>query len=197
MISRDAAPMLDHYLALLTKWNVAINLVSPATLKEARHRHFLDSAQIYHLSAAEGRSWVDLGSGAGFPGLVLAILRKAEGASGAVTLIEADRRKAVFLTTVIRELSLDAQVIVDRIERAAPQQADRICARALAALPVLCGFMERHADPSAVALFPKGRNYRNEVEEARQNWDFSMKLHESVTDPEGVILEIQDLLRKS
>ncbi len=196
MIPRDAMPMLDHYLALLAKWNPAINLVAPGTIKDAWNRHFLDSAQLHHLAPASGGNWVDLGSGAGFPGLVLAILRKVDGIDSQMTLIEADQRKSAFLMTVIRDLSLKARVIVDRIETAEGQNSDRISARALANLPLLLGFMQRHAEPSAIGLFPKGRSHQSEVDDARQAWDFTLTVHASVTDPDGVVLEVGNLRRK-
>jgi len=195
-ISPTAVRQLETYLSILKKWNPAINLVSAKTLDDAWTRHFLDSAQIYHLSGSSGGHWVDMGSGAGFPGIVVATLLKEDHPAGRVTLIEADHRKATFLSTVVAELDLPCTVLVDRIEAVPSQEADWVCARALAPLRVLLGFAERHLAGSGVALFPKGRTYHSEIEDARKDWVFNIETLESRTGPEGAVLRIAGIGRK-
>ncbi|MFN4171205.1 MAG: 16S rRNA (guanine(527)-N(7))-methyltransferase RsmG [Pseudorhodobacter sp.] len=197
LISPAAGQQLETYLSILRKWNPAINLVSAKTLDDAWTRHFLDSAQIYHLSGSSGGHWVDMGSGAGFPGIVIAILLKEDHPAGRVTLIEADRRKAAFLSTVVAKLDLPCTVLVDRIEAVPSQAADWVCARALAPLKVLLGFAEQHMVGSGVALFPKGRSYHSEIEDAREDWVFDIEILKSRTGPDGAILRIAGIGRKA
>jgi 16S rRNA (guanine527-N7)-methyltransferase len=192
-VSVDAAQALTRYLQILEKWNPTINLVSPKTLDAVWDRHFLDSAQVFFASGSSGGHWVDMGSGAGFPGLVIAILLKDNQKAGRVSLIEADRRKAAFLATVVRELDLPCTVLVERIEQATPQNADWLTARALAPLDVLLDHAVRHLGAAGCALFPKGRAYKAEIEDARKRWSFSVDAVQSQSDPDGVVLRITGL----
>lgn len=192
-LSAEAEQSLRRYHDILQKWNPVINLVSPKTLDSVWNRHFLDSAQVFHAVGSPGGHWVDMGSGAGFPGLVIGILFKYTAETGHVTLIEADHRKAAFLSTVIRELDLPCTVLVQRIEQAEPQGADFVTARALAPLDVLLGYAQRHLAPEGRAVFPKGRNYPAEVDIARRQWSFSMDVVQSQSDPDGVLLRFSRL----
>jgi 16S rRNA (guanine527-N7)-methyltransferase len=175
------------------KWNPVINLVSPKTLETVWNRHFLDSAQVFHAVESPCGHWVDMGSGAGFPGLVIGVLLKHSVVTGRVTLIESDQRKATFLATVVRELDLPCAVLVQRIEEAEPQRADFVTARALAPLDALLGYAFRHLAHGGQAVFPKGRNYPAEVDAVRSQWSFSMDIVQSQTDPEGVLLRFSHL----
>ena len=190
-VSRETQAKLDIYLELLKKWSSKINLVSASSLKDAARRHFEDSLQLGYLCPPGARSWVDLGSGGGFPGAVIAIVKPAL----EVTLIESDQRKAAFLRTVSRETNTPFNVIAYRIERADPQNADVVSARALAPLTDLLSFAEIHRAPQGTALFLKGATWQNEVVEARKKWRFTCKNHKSETSPDAALLEIGELSR--
>ncbi|RCW83910.1 16S rRNA (guanine(527)-N(7))-methyltransferase RsmG [Paracoccus lutimaris] len=185
-VSRETEA-LAGYAALLRKWNPAINLVSPTTLDEIESRHIADSRALVDLAADATGSWVDLGSGGGFPGLVVAICRP----DLSVSLIESDQRKASFLRSVIREMSLkNATVIAKRIEAVDRLDAANVSARALASLPQLMAYVERHLNAAGRAWLMKGRNWQNEVAEARRDWSFDLKAHPSNTDSDAAVLEI-------
>ncbi|KAA2315698.1 16S rRNA (guanine(527)-N(7))-methyltransferase RsmG [Pseudooceanicola sediminis] len=177
------------YVDLLSRWNEKINIVSKNTIPLVWERHIADSAQLYSL-APNFSSWVDLGSGGGFPGLVVAIYASEFHPSGHVTLIESDQRKCAFLRTVAREAGLKVTVLAERIERAAPQNADILSARALTSLNGLIEFSGQHMSEDGTALFLKGARWQTELEEARQHWRFRCETHKSMTEPEAVILEI-------
>lgn len=184
---------LEHYQALLKKWTRKINLVSPETVAEAEMRHFRDSAQLFqHVRNAPAR-WVDLGSGGGFPGLVIAILAAGDSWETKFTLIESDQRKAAFLRTVSRETSVPVEVVSKRIEEVPPCVAEVVSARALAPLPRLVPWIRRHLHPEGKAFLPKGRNYQQELLEVWDSFEFSLVVHPSETNPEAVILEIGDI----
>ena len=188
-VSRETE-QLAAYAALLRKWNPAINLIAPSTLESIETRHISDSIQFAEVSrSAQGR-WVDLGSGGGFPAIVLAIQRP----DLAMTMVESDQRKAAFLRNVIRTLSLDnAQVLCGRIEQIDPLQAGNVSARALAPLPSLMSYVHRHLDHAGKAWLMKGRNWESEVADARKHWAFQVEAHPSTTEPGAAILEITDL----
>ncbi|MCV2882100.1 16S rRNA (guanine(527)-N(7))-methyltransferase RsmG [Actibacterium sp. XHP0104] len=191
-VSRETFERLKTYESLLHKWNPAINLVAKSTLADAWARHFVDSAQIFQL-APLARHWADLGSGGGFPGMVIAILAAEHAPDMQVTLVESDQRKATFLRTVAREAGVRANVIAERIEDVPPLGADVLSARALASLDVLLGFAQRHLLPDGVAIFPKGANHQAELTEALANWRFEVQKSNSVTDSNAVILAIKGL----
>ncbi|SMX32336.1 16S rRNA (guanine(527)-N(7))-methyltransferase RsmG [Maliponia aquimaris] len=192
-VSRETCARLEQHLALLRKWNPRINLVSRSTLEDASLRHLRDSAQLVTLAPAPLKHWVDLGSGGGFPGLVVAILLAERDPACRVTMIESDTRKATFLRTVLRETGIAAQVLAQRIEEAAPQNADVVSARALAPLPKLLAFAQRHLHPDGTGLFPKGESWGKELDDARMEWQFSCTPHTSTTNATAVVLEIGDL----
>ncbi|PLL14686.1 16S rRNA (guanine(527)-N(7))-methyltransferase RsmG [Tabrizicola sp. TH137] len=193
-VSRETLERLELLHALLKKWNPAINLVSRSSLDQAWDRHIMDSAQIFSLGADHGH-WVDLGSGGGFPGLVVACMAAGQDLPIRVTMIEADQRKATFLRLAVDQLSINANVIAQRIEKASPQNAQTVSARALAPLPLLLSYAARHISPdgSATCLFLKGANWRQEVELARKDWQFELQVHQSTTDPEGAILAVRSM----
>ncbi|RFP90816.1 16S rRNA (guanine(527)-N(7))-methyltransferase RsmG [Rhodobacteraceae bacterium 63075] len=194
-VSRETSDKLEHYEATLRKWNPKINLVAKSTLADLRARHFEDSAQVFKRIPKETTRLVDLGSGGGFPGLVIAILAGERGYPLETVLIESDQRKSAFLRTVLREIETKATVITDRIEQAPPQNADIITARALADLPMLLAHCERHLNPEGRALFLKGRSWRSEVEDARKQWNFELDTIQSLTEPDAVLLEIEGAKR--
>lgn len=194
-VSRETLTRLEKLEALLRKWNPAINLVSGQTLAQVWTRHFLDSAQLFDLAPASALTWADLGSGGGFPGLVVGVLALEKNPDLELTLVESDKRKAAFLLTAIRELGLSAHVRAERIEQAAPLNVEVLSARALAALPLLLEFSERHLRADGIALFPKGASWRDEVAQALQSWSFEYEALPSLTDADAVILKIKGLKR--
>lgn len=194
-VSRETILRLELLEALLLKWNPAINLVSQSTLSEVWTRHFLDSAQLLQIAEPSPQHWADLGSGGGFPGLVIGILTREIFPTMRLTLVESDKRKAAFLVNAVRELDLGAKVASLRIESLDPLQVDHLSARALAPLDVLLGFASRHLLPEGVAIFPKGRSWREEVALARQSWSFDCEQKPSATDPDSVVLKIKGLQR--
>jgi 16S rRNA (guanine527-N7)-methyltransferase len=151
-------------------------------------RHVLDSAQLKPLIPAEAKTLVDLGSGAGFPGLVVAALRP----DLEVTLIESDARKAAFLGEAARRMTLEKppKIVIGRIEAVAPTPADVIAARALAPLGQLLAWADRHRTDTAICLFHKGKGWQVEVTEAMKDWDVPLQTFNSVTDLDAVILRI-------
>lgn len=181
---------LEKQAALLARWNPRINLVSQASLEHVWDRHFADSAQLWSLRPAGARLWVDLGSGAGFPGLVVAAMAAESDPALEVRLVESDQRKAAFLTAAIREAKLPATVLAERVERLPPLQADVVSARALAPLVQLLSMSEKHRRPRGIGLFPKGASVHKEIAEAKARWRFDSVIHPSRTDPEAAIVEI-------
>ena len=189
VVSRETEDRLRDLHAMLVKWNPAINLVAKSTIPVAWERHVLDSVQLFPDTPFV--RWVDLGSGGGFPGLVIAVLCAELRPESQVTLVEVDQRKAAFLREAARQLQLPAIVIAERIEAVAPLQADIMSARALAPLSDLLGFAVRHMKPDGLALFPKGASWRAEVEDARKAWRFDLAVESSETDPAAVILKVK------
>jgi len=189
-VSRETSDRLRLLVSLLEKWNPKINLVSKSTISDVWNRHILDSSQIFHLAAQDSRSWVDIGSGGGFPGLVIAILAAENERSNSITLIESDQRKCAFLRTVLRETGVSAEVLSERIEQAEPQNADVLTARALADLPKLLAFAARHLNEDGFALFPKGVTWEKEIAAAQKLWSFEYDVTNSKTEPNSVILKV-------
>lgn len=192
-VSRETKDRLVTYVELLRKWNSRINLVSKPTLTDVWTRHVADSVQLVRLVTVEDQIWLDLGTGGGLPGLVIAIILHEEAPRARVVMIESDARKCAFLRTVVRETGVSADVINARIEQVAPISADIITARALADLTTLCSFVNRHGKPQVKALLPKGRSWRDELTQAKANWHFKHKAHPSNTDQQAVILEIEEI----
>lgn len=190
-VSRETQERLAIYADLLLKWSPKINLVSPASLSDAETRHFDDSLQVASLCPPGAKTWVDLGSGGGFPGAVVAIALRESGL--VVTLIESDQRKATFLRTVSRETKTPFNVVANRIEDVEPLGCDVISARALAPLDDLLSYTDRHLSADGTAFFMKGGTWRNEITDAQKKWRFTCEAHRSVTHPDAAVLEIGGL----
>lgn len=183
--SPDQMDRLRTYLALLRRWQSRINLVGPKTLEDPWRRHFLDSAQLLPLMPPAVNRLVDLGSGAGFPGLVLAILSGVP-----VTLVEADQRKCAFLLEAARATTTAVEVLPARIESLAPGDADVVTARALAPLAKLIGYALNWLAPNGICLFPKGRSAADELTDAQKNWKLQVSSFLSRSDDAAMILRI-------
>lgn len=198
-ISRETLDRLKTYAQLLVRWQKAINLVAPSTLSDLWHRHFADSAQLWRYRPPEARVWLDIGSGAGFPGLVLAILGAEAGATHHI-LIESDSRKAAFLREVGRETGITVDILGMRIENpqtcAKVSAVDCITARALAPLPRLLEMSAPYFSPSTLGLFLKGRDVAVEIEQAAESWRFAYELKPSVTDRDARVVLLKALKPK-
>ncbi|WP_411642901.1 16S rRNA (guanine(527)-N(7))-methyltransferase RsmG [Loktanella agnita] len=192
-VSRETYEKLTDFTDLVRKWTSKINLISPNTVEDIWKRHVVDSAQIHALAGMDYKHWVDIGSGGGFPGIVIAIIAQEFAPESAITLIESDQRKATFLRTAVRELSINAKIICDRIENTPPQSADIVSARALTALSALVPLLQRHMAPDARTVLHKGRRYEQEIADARKSWSFTLEEHESLTDPESRILVMEGI----
>lgn len=194
-VSRETLLRLETYLTLLARWQSHINLVSESTLPDAWRRHILDSAQLLpHLPApTEADSpIVDLGSGAGFPGLVLAIL----GVPGMV-LVESDARKVAFLREVVAQTETKATIQACRAESAAVKSARAVTARGFAPLVRLLHTAVPFLGVGGAAVLLKGKRHQEEMEEARATWQFTVQSFPSRTDPAGVVLRLTDIRRLS
>jgi 16S rRNA (guanine527-N7)-methyltransferase len=194
-VSRETWGRLEALVELLAKWQKAINLVGRTTLEDAWTRHILDSGQLVPLIPAGADSLADLGSGAGFPGLVVAALRPEL----AVTLIESDARKAAFLGEASRAMGLakPPRIVVGRIEAVPPVGAAIVAARALAPLSQLLGWADRHRSADSICLFHKGKGWQAELTEATRDWEIESSPHASATDRDAVILRIGSFGRRS
>jgi 16S rRNA (guanine527-N7)-methyltransferase len=178
--------------ALLADWNERINLVSAASLAEFWPRHVFDSAQLLPLAPA-ARSWVDIGAGAGFPGLVLAVLLKTTPCAR-VHLVESQAKRCKFLTEAVEALSLPAEVHNVRAEELA-LKADVVTARAVAPLGRLLTFAWPYFVKGAVGLFFKSEGVEGEIADARKAWRFTCNVTPSLSDPRGRILKLEGLAR--
>lgn len=194
-VSRETFDRLARFVALLEKWNPRINLVAGSTLPQVWERHILDSLQVFDLADAREGRWADLGTGGGFPGLVVALVAAEEAPGLHVTLVESDQRKAAFLASALREAGVTAKVAAARIESLPPLGATVLSARALAPLDGLLHHAARHLAPGGKALFPKGRSHEEEVAEALATWRFRVQKQPSRTDSQAVILIIEDISR--
>ena len=204
-VSRETIGRLETYADLLKQWQKGVNLVAPSTLAVIWERHFADSAQLAALAPTGLRVWVDLGSGAGFPGLVVAIMLADPARAGnavRMVLVESDSRKAAFLREVARRTALDpARVAVDilsaRIENITTQgsleSVDVVSARALAPLDLLLALSAPLFGAQTMGVYLKGREAEREVEAARKRWNFSADLVPSLTDPDGRIVVVRAL----
>src|SRR3954452_17936274 len=188
--ARETLDRLDAYLDLLRRWQRTVNLVGAGTLDDPWQRHILDSAQLVRFLPEGDRRVVDLGSGAGLPALILAILGVPE-----VHLIESDRRKATFLREAARATATPVTVHACRIEAAPPLAADVVTARALAPLPQLLPPAARFATPETRCLFLKGRQAETELTEAARGWTMGVQRQPSLSDAEGCVLIISGLQR--
>ncbi len=198
-VSRETIDKLSTYEALLRQWQRTINLVAPSTLDTVWSRHFANSAQLLAHAPADAKQFLDVGSGAGFPGLVLAVML-ADRPGAKVTLIESDTRKAAFLAEVARKTGAPVDIRPERIEKAATQSklgaVDVITARALAPLPRLFELTAPAFSAHTTGLFLKGRDVQSELDAAGERWTFEATLRPSLTDAGGRIVVIRALEAK-
>ena len=185
-VSRETLERLGRYVDLLTAWNRRINLVGRGTIGDVWRRHILDSAQLYPLIPTRAQTLVDLGSGAGLPGLILAIMGVPE-----VHLVESDTRKVVFLREALRVTGTNATIHATRIDRVAPFTADIITARGLTSLEELIEMSQPFRGPKTISLFLKGRTVEEELTDTVKMWNMRIDRQPSLTDDSGSILRLE------
>ncbi len=198
-VSRETEARLDRLVAQIVRWQAVKNLVAREALAQLWSRHVVDSLQLVSL-AEQPRLWLDLGSGGGFPGLVVAAVLAERDTACIVHLVESNARKCAFLREAARLMSLRVEIHAGRIEQIAPAfagRADVVSARALASLPQLIGWTEKLLTTGAVGLFPKGRDVARELTETAKYWRLEYTRYNSLTDPEGCILRITKAERNS
>ena len=192
-VSRETLSRLKAYAGLLTDWNARHNLVSANSLEDLWQRHFWDSAQLAPLIPKTAKTLADIGSGAGFPGLVLAEMLRGQ---VAVTLYEATAKKCTFLAAAAERMEIPVTIRNIRTEEAPPQVFDVITARACAPLPKLFIYAQRLTGPNSVCLLLKGQNMGSELTEAHKSWNMMARQIPSLTHPSGIILEVKNLSLK-
>ena len=191
-VSRETLADYQAWSALLLKWNRKINLVSPTALGDFWRRHALDSWQIWPHIPPNAKNFIDLGSGAGFPGLAMAIGCKEQG-HGHVTLVESAGKKTSFLRAVIRDLKLPATATSERAEDIEPKIYDVVTARAFAPLPRLFSYAQPFWGEGTIGLFLKGEAVEEELTEASKTWRYNVEKVPSLSNGEGCLLKITEL----
>ncbi len=188
-VSRETLTRFDIWHDLLQKWSKKINLVSPNTVQGFWLRHALDSAQLAKMAPNTAKNWIDLGSGAGFPGLAIALMRM-EDTNLTMVMVESNAKKAAFLRTCIQKTGAKAEVVCDRMEKMPPKPYDVITARALAPLYKLLTLSAPFAGPKTLRLFSKGAGVIKEIDEAQRGWTLRYQSIPSLTDKNATILKI-------
>ena len=195
-VSRETLNCFCEYKTLLSKWNEKINLVSKNTLVDIWERHFLDSGQIIKHVEASGKRWVDVGSGAGFPGLVVALLLRDRKIDCNLVLVEKNPKKGFFLNEVIRKLNLNVEVVNDNIYTLEPLNADILTARAFSELNNLIEISFRHRKKEGLCLFLKGENYRFELDKTLNYWFFDYDVVDSLSSSSGKIIRVKKIFKR-
>lgn len=189
-VSRETLDRLTAYVELLGQWNRRINLVSANTMGDVWRRHILDCAQLHKYLPRQTRVLVDLGSGAGLPGLILAAMGVAD-----VHLVEADQRKSAFLREAARIMDVPVNLHAERIEQVEGFAADAVVARACAPLEQLIDYSEKFVSKRTVCLFLKGESAEDEIVEAQAGWAMTVETIQSLSDPTGKIVKLSAIQR--
>lgn len=196
-VTHETIHNLSTYERMLVEWNEKFNLVAASTLPQIWTRHFLDSAQLINFIPATALTVADMGAGAGFPGLVLAIMAQGLNKPFHVHAIESTGKKADFLQAVVDELKLKVTVRRERVEAVRDLKADVVTARALKALPELLKYANYLIHKDSICIFPKGQAIAEELTEARKYWTFEAETHPSRSDDSGSILVLKELRYKT
>ena len=192
-VSRETISSLTLYESLLKKWNQKTNLVSKKSLDDAWCRHFLDSAQLVMHCQPENKLWLDFGSGAGFPGVVSAVILRDRGINTNFVLVEKNKTKAIFLGELKRRLDLSFDIICENIKEIDPLKADIISARAFSNLENLLPVSNYHGKKNSISLFLKGKNIREELDKTFKTWFFQYDIISSISSIDGKIIKINKL----
>ena len=193
-VSRETISRLRIYVDILQRWQSKVNLIAPSTASQIWGRHVLDSGQMrFVVPEWETRSWIDLGSGAGFPGMVMAIMRPQD--APPLRLVESNRKKALFLRDVSRETSANVEILNCRIEDLTGETADIVSARACAGLPKLLSWAVPLLNPGGQCVFHKGQYVDDELTEAHKYWRMNVTKNASLTHQHGTLLLIGEIER--
>ena len=193
-VSRETIDKLKSYEASLKEWQQKFNLVSNTSLEDAWNRHFLDSMQLFELLPENAKVLFDFGSGAGFPGMVLAVMAAEKTPYLKINLVESIKKKTLYLNEVKTILGLtNVTVINDRIENVKTQIADVITSRAMTSLNSLIGYSIRFCGKQTKCIFPKGKSHLEEIAEAKKSWKFDLEILKSTQSEEGVILVLTNI----
>ena len=191
-VSRETFQLLTDYADLIVRWNPTINLVSPNDIENLWERHIWDCAQIVLLPMDTCRTWVDIGTGGGLPGIVVAVLRPDR----KIVLVESDKRKAAFLQTVAATLKLNVEIKPQRIESTRIAAPDVISARAFTKISELLDMTQHLGSAQTTYLLPKGETWKQEVEIAAKTWHFTCRAHNSKTNSKAAVIELNNVHKK-
>lgn len=194
-VSRETLLKLRAYEASLQEWQNKFNLVSKSSLEDAWNRHFIDSMQLFKYIPQSAQSLYDFGSGAGFPGMVLAIMAAEKTPYLKVSLIESIGKKTLYLKHVSEICSVNVEIFNQRIESLPKNKVDVVTSRAMTSLSDLLGYAYPFCKKETVCIFPKGKKHQEEIDEAKKHWQFECQIHPSETSSEGVILVITKLAK--
>lgn len=187
-VSRETYERLKIYQELLVKWQAKINLVGPDTIHDVWQRHFIDSLQLLPLIQDKSFRAVDMGSGAGFPGMVMAIAGMSD-----LHLIESDTKKTIFLKEVARVTATHIHIHNKRIEGVDINNVQLVFSRACASLSQLFSYSQKYVSRETICIFHKGKNYQKELLDSGDEWLFDYSVHPSITDVQGGILQVKNL----
>lgn len=194
-VSRETLDRLEIFERLLAKWTKSINLIAPSTIDDIWNRHIVDSYQIFEHIPRSAKTLVDIGSGGGLPGLVIAAVARDTLPLLQITLVESDLRKAAFLRSAAREMGLHVKVVTQRVEHLKDVSCDVLTARALAPLNILFDYASLLLNPPGLCIFQKGRNFATEISDAAIHWRFDVTEYESKTSAEARILLVKGITR--
>ena len=196
-VSRETYKKLQDFVALLSEWNTKMNLVSKNSLSDVWIRHVLDSAQLVDYIPNNVKHIVDIGSGSGFPGIVLAILLQEQNPQAHITLVESITKKALYLKNVAENLGLNSvEVVNNRVENAVFKNVDMITARAVASTDILCGYADKIGNKNTEMLLLKGRSFADEEAEAGKRWIYTREIYKNKYSDDGVIVRIKNIRMK-
>lgn len=196
-VSRETYLDFVRYVELLKEWQTKFNLVSKNSLEFVWQRHIEDSAQLFNYIPKNSNLLYDFGSGAGFPAMVLAIIAKEKMPDLKFKLVESITKKTLYLNAVKNELQLEnVEILNDRVENLPKQTADIITARAMTCLNNLLGYSFPFCNKETKLIFPKGRSYNDELDEAKKCWNFHLNIQKNEVCEDGVVLIIENLRRK-
>lgn len=195
-VSRETYANLETFQNMVLEWNNKFNLISKSSAEDIWNRHILDSLQLLKFISNKAEKLYDFGSGAGFPGMVLAIATKDIFPNLKVSLMESIRKKAIFLNEVKTKLNLDVDIYNERVENLKLPKADIITSRAMASLEKLLNYAYPFCKKETELLFLKGKTWEDEIKTALIKWKFDYESFESITDKDGKILFIKNIRRK-
>jgi 16S rRNA (guanine527-N7)-methyltransferase len=195
-LNKNTLNKLKLYEESLKEWQQKFNLVSNSSLDHSWERHFEDSIQLFSLIPSSSKTLFDFGSGAGFPGMVLAVMAQEALPNLKVNLVESIKKKTLYLKHVSEILNVSVNIINDRIENIPAQKSDVITSRALSSLSELLNYSEKFLHKNTICIFPKGKKHMEEIADAQKKWKFDFQIHKSVSSDEGAILVLTNIRRK-